>query len=95
MLQRPPLQRRCAECIIRSNNDALEDKLHGGTAVELELATWTKKGPIGKLHNIVYWINRSPQCCERFDALQRRLIVPKRPDGKRETYELVRDVETR
>lgn len=62
---------------------------------ELELRQWRQKGPIGKLHNIVYWVNRSPLRCERFEALQRRLITKQRPDSKEETYELIKDVETR
>ncbi|KYG40428.1 hypothetical protein M433DRAFT_8822 [Acidomyces richmondensis BFW] len=33
--------------------------------------------------------------CERFESLQQRLIAPNRPDGKKETYELIKDVETR
>jgi hypothetical protein len=40
-------------------------------------------------------VNRSPQRCERFEALQRQLIAEQRPDGKKETYELIKDVETR
>ena len=40
-------------------------------------------------------MNRSPQRCERFEALQRQLITEQRPDGKKETYELIQDVETR
>jgi hypothetical protein len=37
----------------------------------------------------------SPQSCERFEALQQQLIAPVRPDGKKETYELIRPYETR
>ncbi|KXL50923.1 MAG: hypothetical protein FE78DRAFT_26959 [Acidomyces sp. 'richmondensis'] len=33
--------------------------------------------------------------CKRFESLQQRLIAPNRPDGKKETYELIKDVETR
>ena len=78
-----------------SDSQAFAKEIEDVTIEELELRQWRRKGPIGKLHNIVYWVNRSPQRCERFESLQRRLIAPTRPDGKKETYELVKDVETR
>ena len=78
-----------------SDSEAFAQEVEDVTIEELELRQWRRKGPIGKLHNVVYWINRSPQRCERFESLQRRLIAPNRPDGKKETYELIKDVETR
>lgn len=30
------------------------------------LKEWRKCGAIGKLHNLVHWIRRSPQCCDAF-----------------------------
>ena len=78
-----------------SDSEAFSEAVETATLEELEHQYWRKKGPIGKLHNIVYWINRSPQRCERFEALQKELIAPVRPDGKKEVYDLVKDVETR
>ena len=77
------------------DSKAFFDALEITTVEDLELAIWRRKGPTGKLHNIVYWINKSPQRVERFEALQRELIAPVRPDGKKATYELIKDVETR
>ena len=78
-----------------SNYEAFEEAIEDTTIEELELAQWRAKGPIGKLHNIVYWVNRSPQRCERFEQLQLKLIAPTKPDKKKDTYELIKDVETR
>jgi hypothetical protein len=77
------------------NSDAFVQEIEDISLEEQELLQWRKKGPIGKLHNVVYWINRSPQRCERFEQLQRELLAPIRPDGAKETYELIKDVETR
>lgn len=68
------------------------------TAIELEeqqLTLWRRRGPIGKLHNVIHWINRSPQRHGRFISLQKQLIAPIRPDGKKEAYQLITDVTTR
>ena len=62
---------------------------------EQQLAVWRRKGPIGKLHNVIHWINRSPQRCERFTTFQMELIQPTKPDDKQDTYQLVTDVTTR
>src|SRR5439155_25057246 len=35
-----------------------------------ELNTWRRKGPIGKLHNIITYIRRSPQRIEQFLQIQ-------------------------
>jgi hypothetical protein len=77
------------------DNDAFVQEIGDVSLEEQKLLQWRKKGPIGKLHNVVYWINRSTQRSERFEQLQRELITPIRPDGKKETYELIKDVETR
>ena len=37
---------------------------------ERELELWRKRGPIGKLHNVVVFIRRSPQRIEEFKRLQ-------------------------
>ncbi len=62
---------------------------------EQQLTLWRRKGPIGKLHNVVHWINRSPKRCERFMDYQKELIAPTRPVDKKESYQLITDVTTR
>jgi hypothetical protein len=63
------------------NADALELELLGTQDEELRhMDVWRRKGPCGKLHNIVKYIERSPQ----------RIV-----HGKAEVYRLVEDNETR
>lgn len=59
-----------------------------------QLLLWRKRGPVGKLHNIVVFICRSPQRMEHFAKLQRKAV----DDGHQFTdvvYRLVRDNDTR
>jgi len=32
-----------------------------------ELQGWRKKGPLGKLHNVLTWISRTLRCRDRFE----------------------------
>ena len=41
-----------------------------------ELETWRRKGPLGKLHNIIVWISRSPQRRDRFAARVKQSLGP-------------------
>jgi len=59
------------------------------------LLVWRRRGPLGKLHNLIYWCVRSPQRNERLMALQQTLVAPFRPNDKKSEYELVKDVTTR
>ena len=76
--------------------DALELELLSAQDEELRhMDVWRRKGPCGKLHNIVKYIKRSPQRIEQFEDIQRRLISPTRPAGRAEVYKLVEDNDTR
>ena len=77
------------------DNEAFAKEVTSTDCEELELLQWRKKGPIGKLHNVIKWINRSPQRCERFKQLQLELIKPTKPEGKKDSYGLIKDVTTR
>ena len=81
--------------LLGNNSDAFAKEVEDASLEEIELATWRRRGPIGKRNNIIYWILRSPHRCERLAALELELIAPTRPAGKKEVYDLVRDVETR
>ena len=72
-----------------SDEEAFEREVDNVDLEELQLTVWRRKGPLGKLHNVVYWIARSPQRNERLLALQRQLIPSDKP------LELVKDVATR
>lgn len=41
-----------------------------------ELEAWPRRGPLGKLHNIINWISRSPQRRERFQEKVRKSLGP-------------------
>lgn len=69
--------------------------VEGVTEVEQELTLWRRRGPIGRLHNVITWINRSPQRVERFVKHQLELIKPTKPDDKKDSYQLITDVTTR
>lgn len=61
------------------DNEAFSSESNPGiytTPTELEMDLWRQKGPLGKLHNIVVFIQRSPQREETFLQLSqgRRLI---------------------
>jgi hypothetical protein len=62
---------------------------------ELQLVKWRRRGPIGKLHNIIVYLDASPQRWETRVELQRELIGPTQPEGKKEVYEIVKGVITR
>jgi hypothetical protein len=40
------------------------------------LAAWRKKGPVGKLHNIVIWIRRTPQRRQTFRNIEMKEGIP-------------------
>ena len=40
---------------------------------EAELLLWRRRGPIGKLHNIIAWIGRSPQRRDKFNEKVKQL----------------------
>lgn len=40
------------------------------------LAAWRKKGPVGKLHNIVIWIRRIPQRRQTFRNIEMKEGIP-------------------
>jgi hypothetical protein len=40
---------------------------------EAELLLWRRRGPIGKLHNIIVWIGRSPQRRDKFNEKVKQL----------------------
>lgn len=86
-----------AQSILFGNEvDALELELLSTQDEESRhMNVWRRKGPCGKLHNIVKYIKRSPQRIEQFEDIQRRLISPTRPAGKAEVYKLVDDNDTR
>ena len=52
-----------------SDVDAFESELQDLNVEEQELGRWRKKGPTGRLHNIVRYITASPQRIEAFEDI--------------------------
>ena len=40
------------------------------------LQAWRRKGPVGKLHNIVHFVRKTPQCKAAFQAIATRQVSP-------------------
>jgi hypothetical protein len=54
-----------------SNVESFEHELTSNITAEVaELTTWRRKGPIGKLHNLIIYITHSANRREAFDRLQ-------------------------
>jgi hypothetical protein len=73
--------------------EALEEKLTQADDIEL----WRKRGPLGKIHNIVTWIRASPQRREQLRNYQvhHPLIDEGTGEEKPNTLELIADNNTR
>ncbi|EJP61246.1 transposase-like protein [Beauveria bassiana ARSEF 2860] len=50
--------------------DAFEEDCQADKELQEEVKLWRAKGPIGKLHNIVHWVQRSGQRIEKLHRLQ-------------------------
>jgi hypothetical protein len=84
------------QVLFGSDVDAFEPELC--TSVEeLELQQWRKKGPIGRLHNLVKYITHSAGRREAFHEIQRAQPLPLQSQSERpkETYDLIKDNRTR
>jgi hypothetical protein len=67
------------------------------TAEEVELRNWRRRGPIGKLHNLILYINQSTNRRDAFKQCQLDRPDTMRSDRlrHRQAYELTRDNLTR
>ncbi|KFA70088.1 hypothetical protein S40285_03322 [Stachybotrys chlorohalonatus IBT 40285] len=50
--------------------NAFEEDCQADKEVQDEIRLWMSKGPIGKLYNIVHWVQRSGQHIEKLHKLQ-------------------------
>jgi hypothetical protein len=85
------------EVLFGQDVESFEDSIGNITAIEVELAVWRKKGPIGRLHNLIRYICASEQRRAKFMEVQR-----KQPDAMRserlrakDAYDLKHDNLTR
>lgn len=84
----------CKAILFGNDCSAFENEMADVVSEEQDLLLWRRKGPNGKLHNIVKYITRSPQRIQRFEAIQLRNLCL-RPDDKKHVYKLVQDNATR
>lgn len=84
------------QVLFGSDIDAFEPELVT-TSEQLELQQWRKKGPIGKLHNLVKYITHSSNRQDRFHEVQRDQPVPlqSQKDSAKDSYDLIKDNRTR
>lgn len=86
----------CGQAVLFGKDfDAFEREVENLQLEERQLVEWRRRGPIGKLHNVLAYLDASPQRWETLVELQRELIGPTRPEGKREVYQVVKGVITK
>ncbi|KAK4071107.1 hypothetical protein Purlil1_13524 [Purpureocillium lilacinum] len=70
-----------------TDNEKLEHDDSGNNATLKEIKAWRQKGPLGKLHNFVVFIQRSVQRSQSFQVLSRnRKLARVTQDGARDGY---------
>jgi hypothetical protein len=74
--------------------ESFEHELSNVTAEAVELASWRRKGPIGKLHNIIRYISHSSQRQDAFIRLQEAALESCDIDTQQPLH-LIRDNVTR
>ncbi|KAJ6440216.1 Cuticle-degrading protease [Purpureocillium lavendulum] len=74
--------------------DAFEEDCQADKEIQDEVKLWRSKGPIGKLHNTVHWVERSGQRIERLHKLQSIENTALGLEDKT-TYDVVMDNATR
>jgi hypothetical protein len=88
------------ECLFGSDVEAFEEELTNVTAEELELRQWRKRGPIGKLHNLIRYINHSTKRRDLLRSIQGAQYYCRQDSANPPTeplkyYDLIRDNHTR
>ena len=59
------------ECLWGSDVDAFKEELTNVTIEEFELREWRKRGPIGKLHNLIQYATHSSKRKDLLATIQR------------------------
>lgn len=86
------------QVLFNTDVEAFEHELESTvTAEAIELASWRRKGPIGKLHNIIRYITHSTQRRNVFLGIQSVAIDPlqDQPESAKGPLDLIRDNVTR
>jgi hypothetical protein len=86
------------EVLFGTDVEAFELELESNVIAEVvELATWRRKGPIGKLHNLIRYITHSTKRRDEFKAIQMQYLESQRelPEPQKKPLDLIRDNVTR
>jgi hypothetical protein len=84
------------EILFGNDPDALQEEIQQAKEELRDLEMWRKKGPIGKLHNIVKYIKWTSQRQQLFEKIQELEISSLRDgDPAKKIYKLVEDQDTR
>jgi hypothetical protein len=85
------------EVLFGQDVESCVDSIANITAMEVELATWRKKGPIGRLHNLIRYICASEQRRAKFLEVQQKQAAAMRSDRllAKDAYDLKHDNLTR
>jgi hypothetical protein len=77
--------------------DGFEEENQTPKELRKELELWRKLGPVGKLHNIVVWIMRSPQRRQKFYKHQKVELISldDKASKNQRTYDLIEANDTR
>ncbi|KAF4546926.1 Hypothetical protein D9617_95g039910 [Elsinoe fawcettii] len=85
----------CGQAVLFGNDaDVFEHSLEDTALEQQLLQRWRRKGPCGKLHNVLYYIDASPQRIDRLNDLQLKLMHFQPPE-KKPAYAIFKDVITR
>jgi hypothetical protein len=84
------------EILFGKDPDALQEEIQQAKEELNDLELWRKKGPVGKLHNIVKYITWTGQRQQLFEKLQ-AIEIASLPDDDpaKKIYKLVEDQDTR
>jgi hypothetical protein len=86
------------QVLFNTDAEAFEHELESTvTAEAIELASWRRKGPIGKLYNIIRYITHSTQRRNVFLSVQSIVMDPlqDQPESEKGPLDLIRDNVTR
>jgi hypothetical protein len=86
------------EVLFGSDIEAFELELENNVTAEIvELATWRRKGPIGKLHNLIRYITHSSKRRDKFFSIQELYLKSLRelPERHKQPLDLVHNNVTR
>ncbi|KAF4546955.1 Hypothetical protein D9617_87g078060 [Elsinoe fawcettii] len=85
----------CSQAVLFGvDAEAFEHEIEDPALEEVQLSRCRHKGPCGKLHNVIHYIEASPQRIDRLNDLELKLNSANQPPDKKAIYALVKDVST-